>query len=66
MRHEELKKTKSSSGLVLEIQTDEIFQKKKINGPNRPFQNYTENICLEIPNICNFSFHRYLIDFKSD
>ena len=41
MRHEELKKTKSSSGLVLEIQTDEIFQKKKINGPNRPFQNYT-------------------------
>ena len=51
MRHEELKKTKSSSGLVLEIQTDEIFQKKKINGPNRPFQNYTENIYLQIPKV---------------
>ena len=56
MRHEELKKTKSSSGLVLEIQTDEIFQKKKINGPNRPFQNYTENIYLQIPKVCNLSF----------
>ena len=58
MRHEELKKTKSSSGLVLEMQTDEIFQKKKINGPNRPFQNYTGNIYLNVPNIFKPSYNK--------